>query len=229
MDCSAPGSSVHGDSPGKNTVVGCHALLQGIFLTQRSNQVSCIAGRFFTSWATRETKKSCLMKVKEESEKVGLKLSIQKTKVMALGPISWWQIEGGKIGSSDRFYFLGLLELTQTHCPSSWWCHPTISSSVVPFSSCPQSFPASGSSPVSQLFTSGGQNIGTSASVLPVNIQGWFPLRLTGLISLLSKGLSRVFSSIKLESKRLNWTWNTGLVPNWERSTSQLYIVTLLV
>ena len=59
---------------------------------RRSNQVSCIAGRIFTRWATRETKKSCLMKVKEESEKVGLKLSILKTKVMALGPISWWQI-----------------------------------------------------------------------------------------------------------------------------------------
>ena len=98
--------------------MGCHALLQGIFLTQRSNQVSCIAGRIFTRWATRETKKSCLMKVKEESEKVGLKLSILKTKVMALGPISWWQIEGGKIGSSDRFYFLGL----QNHCRP--WLQP---------------------------------------------------------------------------------------------------------
>ena len=64
-------------------------------------------------------------------------------------------------------------------CPSSWWCHPTTSSSVASFSSCPQSFPASGSFPMSQLFTSGGQNIGASASVLPVNIQGLFPLGLT--------------------------------------------------
>ena len=76
--------------------------------------------------------------------------------------------------------------------PLSQWCHPTISSSVSPFSSCPQSFPVSGSFPVSWLFTSGGQSIGTSVSVFPVNIQGWFPL-LTGLI-LQSKGLSRVFS-----------------------------------
>ena len=70
-------------------------------------------------------------------------------------------------------------------CPLSWWCHPTISFSVVPFSSCLQSFPASGSFPMSQFFTSGGQNIGVSASasVLPVNIQDWFPLGLTGLIS----------------------------------------------
>ena len=73
----------------------------------------------------------------------------------------------------------------------SWWCHPTISSSVLPFSSCLQSFPASGSFPVSQFFASGGQTIGVSASasVRPMNIQDWFPLRLTGLISLQSEGL----------------------------------------
>ena len=82
-------------------------------------------------------------------------------------------------------------------CPLSQWCHSTILSSVIPFSSCLQSFPASGSFPVSQLFTSGGQSIGVSASapVLTMNIQGWIPLGLTGLISLLSKRLSRVFSS----------------------------------
>ena len=82
-------------------------------------------------------------------------------------------------------------------CLLSRWCHPTILSSVIPFSSCPQSFPASGSIPMSQLFASGGQSIGVSASasVFPINIQGWFSLGLTGLISLLSKGLTRVFSS----------------------------------
>ena len=82
-------------------------------------------------------------------------------------------------------------------CLLSRWCHPTISSSVNPFSSCPQSFPASGSFPASQLFASGGQTIGVSASasVLSMNIQDEFPLGLTGLVSLLSKGLSRVFSS----------------------------------
>ena len=80
-------------------------------------------------------------------------------------------------------------------CPLCLWCYPTISSSVPPFSSCPQSFPASGSFPISQFFASDGQSIGASASVLPMNIQGWFPLGWTGLISLLSKGLSRVFSS----------------------------------
>ena len=77
-------------------------------------------------------------------------------------------------------------------CPLSQWCHPTSSSSVAHFSSCPQSFPTSRSFPMS----SDGQSIGASASVLPMNIQDWFPLGLTVLISLVSKGLSRVFSSI---------------------------------
>ena len=88
-------------------------------------------------------------------------------------------------------------------CPLSWWCHPTTSSSVVPFSYCLQSFPAPGSFPMSQLFTPGGQSTGVSAStsVLPMNTQGWFALGWTGWISLLSKGLSRVFSNINHSSK----------------------------
>ena len=99
-------------------------------------------------------------------------------------------------------------------CPLSWWCHPTISSSVIPFSSCLQSCPASGSFLMTQFFTSGGQSIGVSASVsvLPVNIQGWFPLGLTGLLSLLSKGLSKVFSNTTgqnhqffIENSSLEW------------------------
>ena len=86
-------------------------------------------------------------------------------------------------------------------CPSSRWCHPTLSSSVVPFSSCLQSFPASGSFQMSQFFTSGGQSIGVpaSASVLPVNTQDWSPLWWTGWISLQSKGLSRVFSNTTVQ------------------------------
>ena len=85
--------------------------------------------------------------------------------------------------------------------PSSWWFHPGISSSVIPFSFCFQSFPASGSFPMRQFFTSGGQRIGASASasVLPMNIQNWFPLGWTGWISLLSKGLSRVFSNTTVQ------------------------------
>ena len=82
-------------------------------------------------------------------------------------------------------------------CPSCQWCHPTISSSVIPFSSCLQSFPASGSFQMGQFFSSGGQSIGVSASasVLPMNTQDWTPLGWTGWISLQSKGLSRVFSN----------------------------------
>ena len=85
--------------------------------------------------------------------------------------------------------------------PLSQWCHPTISSSVIPFSSHLQSFPASGSFPVSRFFTSGGQSIGVSASAsfLPMNIQDWFPLGWTGWISLLSKGVSRVSSNTTVQ------------------------------
>ena len=86
-------------------------------------------------------------------------------------------------------------------CPSSQWCHPAISSSVIPFSSCPQSLPASGFFPMSQLFAWGDQNIGVSASasVLPVNTQNWSPLGWTGWISFQSKGLSSVFSNITVQ------------------------------
>ena len=92
-------------------------------------------------------------------------------------------------------------EACSNSCPSSQWCHTTISSSVVPFSSCLQSFPAWGSFPVNQFFASGDQSIGASASasVLTMNIQDWFPLGLTSLIILLSKGLSRVFSSTTVQ------------------------------
>ena len=86
-------------------------------------------------------------------------------------------------------------------CSSHWWCHPAIPSWVIPFSSGLQSFPASGSFPMSRFFASGGQSIGASASasVLPMNIQDWFPLGWTGWTSLLSKGLSRVFSNITVQ------------------------------
>ena len=98
-------------------------------------------------------------------------------------------------------YLLPIPRPYSNSCPLSWWCHPTISSSVVPFSSHLQSFPASRSFPKSQFFTSGGQSIGVSAStlVLPLNIQDWCPLGLTGWISLQSKGLPRVFSNTTVQ------------------------------
>ena len=91
------------------------------------------------------------------------------------------------------------LRICSNSCPSSRWCHPTISSSVVPFSSCLHSFPASGSFLRSCLFTSCGQTIQASASVLPKNIQDWFSLRLTSFISFLFKRLSRVFSNTTVQ------------------------------
>ena len=102
-------------------------------------------------------------------------------------------------------------------CPFSWWCHPTILSSVVPFSSCPQSFPASRSFLMSQLFAWGGQNTGasTSVSVLPINIQDWFPLGSSGLI----QGLSIVFSSNTLPKHQFFGTqpslWSNSHTHTW--------------
>ena len=106
-------------------------------------------------------------------------------------------------------------------CPLTQWCHPTISSSVIPFSSCLRYCPASGSSPVSQFFTSGGQSTGasTSASVLPMNIQNWFPLGLTGWISLHSQGLSRVFSNTTGQEHHFSgaqpFLWCNFHIPIW--------------
>ena len=106
-------------------------------------------------------------------------------------------------------------------CPLSWWCHPTISSSVVPFSSCPQSLPASGSFPMNQLFTWGGQSIAfsASASVLPMNIQDWSPLGQTGWISLQSKGLSRVFSNTTAQKQQFFGVqlslWSNSHICTW--------------
>ena len=108
-------------------------------------------------------------------------------------------------------------------CPLGQWCHPTISSCVIPFSSCLQSFPAFESFLMIQLFTSGGQSIkasaSASASALSMNIQGWFPLRLTGLISLQSKGLWRVFSNTTVQKHQffgspLSW-WSNSHIHTW--------------
>ena len=106
-------------------------------------------------------------------------------------------------------------------CPFRWWCHPTILSSVFPFSSCPQIFPASGSVQMRQLFTSGGQSIGVSAStsVLPVNTQDWSPLEWTDWISLQSKGLSRVFSNTTVQKHQFFGTqlslWSNSHIHTW--------------
>ena len=153
---------------------------------------------------SKEQLKSLLMKVKEESEKVGLKLNIQKTNIMASGSTSSVRFSHSVV--SNSLWPHGVqharppcpsptTRVYSNSCPLSQWYHPTISSSVAPFLSCPQSFPASGSFPMSQFFVSGSQHTGASASASVLPIQGWLPLGWTGLIFLLSKGLSRVFSN----------------------------------
>ena len=113
-------------------------------------------------------------------------------------------------------------------CPLNMWCHPAISLSVVPFSSSLQSFPDSASFPMSWLFASGGQSIGASASasVLPMNIQSWFPLELTGLMSLQSKGLSRVLSNIIFQKHQFFGSqlssWSNSYIHTWHWKTHSL-------
>ena len=117
-------------------------------------------------------------------------------------------------------------------CPLNRWCHPTISPSVTPFLSCPQSFPALRSFPMSWLFTSGDQSIGASvsasASFLPMNIQDWFPFGLIGLIFLQSKGLSRVFSSTTIQKHQFFGTqpslWSNSHIHTWLLEKPQLWL-----
>ena len=124
---------------------------------------------------------------------------------VSLSELRWWQLVMDR--EAWRAAIHGVTKIRHVWatdliwCPLSRWCHPTISSSVIPFSSCPQSFPASGSFPVSQFFASGGQSAGASASasVLPMNIQDWSPLGWTSWISLQFKGLSRVFSNTTVQ------------------------------
>ena len=181
VDCSPTGFSVHGilcpwNSLG-NTGVGCHASLQGIFPPQGLNQglLQCRQILYHLS-----SKGSLILASVQFSHSVvsdSLRLhGLQYARPPCPSPTP------GVYSNS---------------CPLSQWCHPTISASVIPFSSCLQSLPASGSFQMSQFFISGGQSIGVSASAsaLPRNIQDWYTLGWTDWISLQSKGLSRVFFS----------------------------------
>jgi len=157
---------------------------------------------------SKEELKSFLMKVKEESEKVGLKFNIQKTKIMASSPIRSDQISHSVMSNSLQPHES---QHARPPCPSptpgvhldsrpsSQWCHPAISSSIVPFSSCPQSLPVSESFPMSQLFEWGGQSTGVSAlaSFLPKKSQGWSPSEWTTLIHPSSHKGHFVFNSSK--------------------------------
>ena len=148
-------------------------------------------------------------------------LGAQKNKVSHCFPIYFPWSDGTRCSISDLPVLHSLPELDPSSCPLNHWCYLTISSSATLFSFCLQSFPASGSSTLRQLFVSGGQNIGASASalVLPMNSQGWFPLGLTGLISLLLKRLSRVFSDTTIEKHQFLGTqpslWSNSHIHTW--------------
>ena len=178
------------DSLSNNTGVGCYALVQGIFPTQGSNPPSlpALAGSFFTTSATWEV--LFLISLSK------IHSSPQFSSVTQSCPTLWPHgLQHTRLpcpSPTPRAY--------SNSCSSCWWCHPTISSSVIPFYYCLQSFPASGFFPMTWFFASGGQSIGVSASasVLPKNIQNWFPLGLTCLI-LQFKGLLRVFFNTTLQ------------------------------
>ena len=151
--------------------------------------VSCIAGGFFTDWTTRETPSPKNVPI------VFLYHSSIQCSVVSNSLRSHESLHARPLCPSPT------PGVYSNSCPLNRWCHPAISSSVIPFSSRPQSLPASGSFPMIQLFAWGGQSIGASASasVLPVNTQDWSPLGWTGWISLQSKGLSRVFSNTTVQ------------------------------
>ena len=161
--------------------IGGHFLLQGIFTTRDWTLVSCIAGKFFTT---------------EPPGKSIIGSSVQFSRSVVSDPLQPHESQHARPPCPSP-----TPGVHPNSCPSSQWCHPAISSSVVHFSSCPQSLPASGSFLISQLFAWGGQSIGVSASasVLPMNTEDWSPLGWTGWISLQSKGLSRVFSNTTVQ------------------------------
>ena len=170
MDCSPPGVSIHGILQARILEWFAISFSREHAQPRDWTWVSHIAGRFFTVWATS----------------VQFRCSVVSD---SLWPHESQHARPPCPSPTPRVY--------SNSCPSNWWRHPAISSSGIPFSSCPQSLPASGSFPVSQLFAWGGQSTGVSASasVLPMNIKDWSPLGWTGWISLQSKGLSRAFSN----------------------------------
>ena len=215
------------DFPGKNTGVGCHFLLQGIFPTQGlnpglphcrqmlyplSHQGSPYPTAYVMPFIFTHTLKHSVLQFNSHTHQATC-LTAAEDHWYPLTNFESSYLDGNSVQLSCSVVssFLQPHELKHARppcpsptprvhpnpCPSSRWYHPTISSSVVPFSSCPQSFPASGSFQMSQLFAWGGQSTGVSAStsVLPMNTQDWSPLGWTGWISLQSKGLSRVFSN----------------------------------
>ena len=186
MDCSLPDSSVHRISQARIlewVVISFH---RGPSQLKDWTQISCTDKHILYHWVTREAP--------TYRRSVQFSCSVVSASLQPHG----LQYARPPCPSPTPGVY-------SNSCPLSRWGHPTILSSVIPFSSCLQSFPVSGSFPMSQLFTSGGQSIGTSvsASVLPTNIQEWFSLGWTGWFSLQAKGLSRVFSNTTVKKYQL--------------------------
>ena len=188
IDCGPPGSC-----PGKNSGVGIYSLLQGIFPPRDQTQVSCIVGRFFSPSPEPSRNVHSPHLVSQRNWLRGLQFS----SVLSLSRVQLF--ENLWTAAARPHCPSPIPGACSNSCPESWWCHPAILSSVIPFSSCLQSFPASGSFPMNQFFASGGQSTGASVSASRLNIQDRFPLGWTGLISLQSKGLSRVFSNTTVQ------------------------------
>ena len=207
MDCSLPSSSVHGIFQAIVLEWIAISFSRGSSQPRDRTRVSRIVDRCFIVWATREGlfrgKRANLQAVQFSHSVVSYSLRPHGLQHARLPCPS----------STSR--------ARSNSCPSCQWCHPTISSSVIPFSSCLQSFPVSGSFPMNQFFASVGQSIGVSASasVLPMNIQDWFPLGWTGWISFQSKGLSSVFSNTTVQkhqffSAQLS-LWSNSDIHTW--------------
>ena len=176
MDCSLPGSSVYGILQARILEWVAIPFSRGSSWPRDWTWVSCTGRQILYHWATRKP-----------------------TDVVQFSSVVSDSLQSHGLQRARLPFSSPTPGAYPNSCVLSWWCHPTISSSVIPLSSCPQSFPASGSFQMSQLFESGGQSIGVSASasVLPMNTQDWFPLGWTGWISLQSKGLSRLFSTVQ--------------------------------
>ena len=195
MDWSPLGSSIHGILQVRILEWFPLSYSRGSSWPRDWTWISCIAGRFFTVWATREAYYKAFNSVQ-------FSCSVESD---FLWPHGLQHARPPCPSPTPRIY--------SNSSPLTQWCHPTISSSVVPFSAHLQSFPASGSFQMSQFFASGAQSTGVSASasVLPMHIQDWFPLGWTDWISLQSKGLSRVFSKTIVQSRLYNEWWKSWL------------------
>ena len=223
MDCSPPGSSVHGDSPGKNTGMGCHALLQGIFPTQGLNpglphcrqilyHLSHWGSPRILEWVAYSLPRGNFLTQESNQGLLHCTWILYQLSYLGSPPFTFSSVQFSRSVMSDSLRPHELQHarppcpsptpgVHSDSCPLSRWCHPAISTSVVPFSSCPHPLPASESFPVSQLFAWSGQSTGVSAlaSFLPKKSQGWSPSEWTGWISLQSKGLSKVFSNTTIQ------------------------------